>query len=328
MKDQGNALGTWNSIGPIAYSAGPLTAGLIIDRLGWKNIFVPVLIIAALSLLAVAKGIRREEAHSHTLQFLKAFDWLGALFLFGGTTLFVLFLSSRTITGAAPLTDLRLLGPCLLFFCLFFVQERRHTRPLVSFSLFRQGDFAFASIGAAVRMFVMSAISFLVPLYLSDIKSISFTVIGIIFAGHSASIMITLRLGGRLGDIWTSRWPVVISNGIQVFSMILLALLPQSSPLGWFITGLTIHGVGAGLSLAALHRSALHGVSSQSTGIAAGLYGMTRYGGSMLGTAVAGILLRWGLARELLTIAAYQQVFWLLAGICVVGILFGLRLRK
>ena len=77
-----------------------------------------------------------------------------------------------------------------------------------------------------------------------------------------------------------------------------------------------------------LHRSALHGVSSQNTGIAAGLYGMTRYGGSMLGTAVAGILLRWGLAGGLSTIAAYQRVFWILTGICVMGILLGLRLRK
>ncbi len=327
-KEKGRALGTWNSIGPIAFMVGPFTAGLIIDQLGWKTIFVPGLAIAAFSFLAVTKGIRREETPVDTAGFLKAFDWIGTLLLLGGTTLFVLFLSSRAITGVSPLTDLRLLGPCLLFFILFAIQERRHPHPLVSFALFRQGDFALASVSAAVRMFVMSATSFLVPLYLSDIKGVSATVIGTIFAGQSASIMLTLRLGGRLGDLWTSRWPVVISTATQVFAMGFLALLPESSPIGWFVTGLTIHGVGAGLSLAALHRSALHDVSSQSAGIAAGLYGMTRYSGSLVGTALAGILLRWGLIRDPLSIAAYQLVFWVLAAACVGGVALGWRLRR
>jgi len=327
-KEKGNALGTWNSIGPIAHMVGPFAAGLIIDRLGWKIIFVPSLVIAALSFLAVMKGISREEAPANTVGFLKAFDWIGALLLFAGTTFFVLYLSSRAITGVSPLTDLRLLVPCLLFFALFILQEKRHSHPLVSFDIFRQGDFALASISAAIRMFVMSATGFLVPLYLSDIKGVSATVIGTIVAGHSISIMVTLRLGGRLGDLWTSRWPVVISTATQVLAMGFLALLSESSPIVWFVTGLTIHGIGAGLSLAALHRSALHDVSSRSAGIAAGLYGMTRYSGSLVGTAVAGILLRWGLTRGLLTVAAYQIVFWVLAAVCVGGVALGWRLRR
>ncbi len=326
--EQGKALGTWNSIGPIAFMVGPFTAGLMIDQLGWKTIFIPALFISLASFFAVARGIQQEKKPSQQFDFLKIFDWIGALLLGAGIIFFVFYFSSRAITGVSPLMDLRLLVPSLIFFALFVFQEKRHAHPLVSLSLFRQGDFGLASTGAAVRMFVMSSLSFLVPLYLSDIKGLSATVIGTIFASHSAAIMVTLRLGGWLGDIWTSRWPVVISTLTQVASMIFLAMLSQSSPTGLFVAGLLAHGLGAGLSLAALHRSALRGTSSKNSGVAAGLYGMTRYGGSMLGTALAGMLLRRGLARGLVTVAAYQVVFWVLAGMCVVGVVLGWGLRR
>jgi len=324
--EKGKALGTWNSIGPVAFMVGPFAAGLMIDHLGWKTIFIPVLVVSLVSFLIVVKGTQREE-RPHW-DFLSTFDWAGTLLLCAGITLFVFYISSRAITGISPLMDLRLLIPSLLFFAVFVFQEKRHPRPLVSLSLFRQKDFGLASFGAAARMFVMSSIGFLVPLYLSDIKGLSATFIGIIFASHSASIMVTLYLGGWLGDIWTSRWPVVISSSTQLVSMVFLALLPQSSHTGWFVAGLLTHGLGAGLSLAALHRSAMAGVSSKRSGVAAGLYGITRYGGSMLGIALAGTLLMWGLARGLVTVAAYQVVFWVLAAMCVIGVVLGWGLRR
>jgi MFS family permease len=92
--------------------------------------------------------------------------------------------------------------------------------------------------------------------------------------------------------------------------------------------GLIGHGLGAGLSLAALHRAALEGVAPEQTGSAAGLYSMFRFGGSALGTALAGVILQFGLDRSALEIEAFQAVFWFMAGVALLGVVTAWGLRE
>jgi MFS family permease len=105
------------------------------------------------------------------------------------------------------------------------------------------------------------------------------------------------------------------------------AWLPGDLPLLWIIVGNVIHGFGAGLSLAPLHRTALSLIAPEQTGVAAGIYSMTRFGGSMLATALAGVILQNGLDRGLLALDAYQVVFSWLGGAGLFGIFLASRLR-
>jgi MFS family permease len=92
--------------------------------------------------------------------------------------------------------------------------------------------------------------------------------------------------------------------------------------------GLLGHGMGAGLNLAFLHLNALRSVPSSQSGAASGLYSMIRFGGSMIGGALCGVLLKMGFDRSLPRIEAYQFVFWIFVIIGVVGAVSSLRLRK
>jgi hypothetical protein len=55
---------------------------------------------------------------------------------------------------------------------------------------------------------------------------------------------------------------------------------------------------------------------------------MIRFGGSVFGTALGGVALQAGLDRALLPVAAYQMVFWFVAGVTLVGVLLGFGLRE
>ncbi len=327
-KGRGKALGTWNSVGPLAGIIAPLLGGFIVEHLGWRTIFFPVIGSALLALLAVWRQVPGADRSFVQPGFLRSFDWVGAGLLGTATISLVFYLSSRPITGVPPLQDWRLLSGSLLLFGGFIWWDKRQASPFVDLGILSSRNFSRASLGVAMRMFIMSGtIGFLMPLYLTDVWDLNAGRVGFILMLHAAALMLTMRLGGQLADLWGSRWPVMTGAAGQVVTMAYFALLPQTAPQSWVIGGLVAHGLVAGLSLAALHRAALSTVRPDQTGAAAGLYNMMRFGGSVVGIALAGVVLQQGLDRSLLVLEAYQGVFWFIAGMALLGVVIGWGLR-
>jgi EmrB/QacA subfamily drug resistance transporter len=326
--ERGKALGTWNSVGPIAAVVAPLLGGFLIDNLGWRMIFGPVLLVALAALLAVKMLVPPAERNFVQPGFLRTLDWGGVLLMGSAITMLLFYLSSRPITGIEPLQDWRLLALTVLSFAGFFFWERRRAHPFVALDIFKYRGFSRASIGGGIRMFTMSSIGFLMPLYLADIYDLNAVSIGTMIMLHAGALFATMRLGGQLADRWGSRWPVIVGSAVQTAMMIYFALLPDSMWLGWVVAGLIAHGLGAGSSLAAMHRAAMGRISAEQTGVAAGLYSMFRFGGTALGTALGGVILQYGLDQSLLTIQAYQLVFWFISGVALLGVVIGWGLRE
>lgn len=327
VTERGKALGTWNSIGPFTHMVGPLLAGLLIEVFNWRMIFVPVLLAAIVAFPAVQ---RRVPAARGKVQpgFLHRFDWGGVALLSVAMTTFFLYISSEHITGVAALRDWRLLALALFLFGGFVLWEKGRADPFVNLDIFAHRTFSQASLSAGARMFGLSSISFLTPLYLTDVHRLRAASIGLIVPLHSASLLATMRLGGQIADRWGSRWPVVAGMGVQAGSMVYFALLPGTASVGLVVFGLVIHGLGAGLSLAALHRAALGQIPQTQMGVAAGIYSMIRFSGTALSAALGGVILQQALDQAHAPVHAYQVVFWVTAGVVLTGMLIGLRLKE
>ncbi len=325
--ERGKALGTWNSIGPITGLVAPFAGGLLIDHLGWRMIFGPVLLVGVAALWVIREKVPHKQIRAQ-FNVLCAFDWGGVALLAIAVTTLTFYLSSPSITGVAALQDWRLLVAALLFFWIFIFWERRHASPYVALSIFANKTLSRASFIAGVRMFTMSGISFLIPLYLTDVHALSASSTGLVLMAHAGALLATMRVGGQLADRWTSRWPVTGGSIVQVGTMISFTLLPDTVPLWGVVIVVIVHGLGAGTSLAALHRASMGKIPQEQVGMAAGLYSMVRFTGTMLGPVVGGVALQQGLDRSLLPIEAYQTVFGLIAGVAVLGVVFGLGLRE
>jgi predicted MFS family arabinose efflux permease len=226
-----------------------------------------------------------------------------------------------------PLHDWRLLAGTLVLGLGFYLWERRHPNPFVDFVIFRNKTFNQVSIIGALRMVAMSAISFLIPLYLVDVHRADPVMVGTIVMVHGGALLLTIRLGGTLADRWGSRWPTIGGTASQVTVMLYYAFLPADASLWLVALGLLVHGLGSGLALTAMHRSAMSGVPEEQLGMAAGLYSMIRFGGLGLGTALCGVLLQSRLDQGLAAIAAYQGVFLIAAGVTIAGVIIALGLR-
>ena len=319
-------MGTWNLAFPLTGLAGPVLGGLLIDYVGWRSIFWPVLVVGVIALVMVRRRVPPLPGFAQP-DFLRRFDWGGVVLLGGTITSLLFYASSRAITGVASLRDWRLLAISMVLLASFIVWERRRLNPFVPLKLYLHASFTLASIIAGIRMFTMAGIRFLIPLYLVDIHDLSAAAIGLVMTSHAIPLLLLLRYGGQLSDRWGSRWPVLFSLSMQTAAMIYLAYLPQDASIWLVVLGVLGQSTGAGFSLAALHKASMTDISEEHTGVAAGLYSMLRFAGTVFGTALSGVVLQQGLDGGLIPLEAYQISFWFVAGVTLIGALLGSRLK-
>ena len=312
------AMGTWSSTGPATSMIAPLFGGFLIDNWGWHMIFVPSAIASFVALYMVRGRVPKLKPPQQP-GFLRRFDWLGLFLLSIAIISFIAYLSSRAITGIEPLRDWRLLILAVGFISVFIAWERKIVNPLVPFSIYRSTGFGRASIVAGIRMFLMSGVGLLLPLYLTDIYGLSAAQIGLYITFLAGSLLVMVRRSSRMADTRGKRLPISLGLGIQTIALILLALLPADLP-AWVIPPiLVVYGSGAGMSLAVLHRLAMDHVPKAESGTAAGLYSMGRFLGSTIGITLVGVFLQQALLRQP-EFAAYRLTFWFAACVAILGI--------
>jgi MFS family permease len=324
---RGRAMGTWNAAGPLTGAIGPIAAGVLIDALGWRTIFIPMLIAAGIAVVTLLLLVPADPPARREKRSIRGFDWPGMLLTATTLTGFVLFLSSRPVTGREPFTDWRLGLGFAVSAAVWIIWERRQKVPFVAVSLYGRPQFSIAAVCVSVRMLLLGALNFLVPLYAADVLGIPSAQTGIIITVHAAALLATMPFGGRLADVWNRRWAVTIGLSGQTLMMLLIAVLPGVSIVG-LVVPLAVHGASAGLSLASLHHVALHEVPKGSTGIGAGTYSMTRFVGSLLGASVMGIVLEAALSSAETIHAAYQRSFLVAAILGLVGVVPALAIRR
>ena len=317
--ERGKMMGIWNSIIPLTGLIFPYFGGLLVEQLGWRAIYPPIALAGLIALFLMQRFVPAQGQGRVDWAFLRAFDWLGVLLFSTAMIALLFFTSSRPVTGMAGLTDWRLLALCLLCCTGLLRWERQRQQPYINFQIFKNRNFTAVSLGAGLRMFLMSATSFVLPLYLTDIHQLSASLIGVAVSLQAGSLFVTSLVGGQVADRWGGRKPVLLSMVGLVAVMIALALAAATTPV-WLILALAgLHGLIIGLSLAPLHRASMQGIALAETGAAAGLYSMIRFAGQILGVAVAGVTLQKNLALAQAPIDAYQTVFWLYAVVAVLA---------
>ncbi len=328
--ERGKAFATWNMMGPIAGIAGPLIAGQLIDYATWEAIIWPLSIVVLASIITVYRLIPNEQPvkgrQARTV--LASFDWVGVLLFNLMICSLVFFTSSRPITGREPLTDLRLLLAAGIFLTCFIIYERKKSDPFINLSIFRNRNLSCASLSVSVRMMLLGGVLFAIPLLVTDIYGFSASATGLVLVLHSAALLLTMRLGGILIDRWKRRGQIILGLGIESVSMLIFAFMPAGAPVALIFSVVVLHGLGAGLCLAALHIYALSSVDSSNSGAAAGVYSMIRFSGSLFGAAFGGIILYSGMELHGISYEAYVPMFFFYFGISILGAASAFGLTK
>ena len=263
--ERGRVIATWSALSGLATAAGPLLGGLLVDRAGWRWVF---LINVPLALVAVGASLRNLPAHEASARSLgDGLDLGGALTGTAG-----LGLTGFGLIQAPQLSHL-LAAACVLLgiglLVAFAILESRQERPLLPLTLFEVRDFTVANLATLLVYAALSSTLFLVVVQLQDGSGYSALGAGAaIFPVTLLLLLLATRLGVLVRRFGARRLmtlgPLVAALGLLLFSRV-------GAPAAYatvVLPAAAVFGLGVVLTVAPLTSTVLGSVASTRAAIA------------------------------------------------------------
>ncbi|UCM91028.1 MFS transporter [Streptomyces marincola] len=272
--ERAKALGIWGAISSGGLVAGVLLSGVITELLHWRWIFGINVPLVALVLLATPRLLpadgRRERAGR--------LDLPGAALLTAGPLALVYGVveSSPAVVVAG-----------VLLLAAFVAVEARTRNPLVPLAFFRHRVRAVANAVTVLLSAALSTSFFLLTLYMQDMLGMGPLQAGLAFLPFCAALFLAISQVSRLIGALGPKYTALVGLACTAAGLAWLARLPDE---GTYVVdvlpGMAGIAAGMGIGLIALQNAALHGVTEDDAGTAAGVQRSVDQLGGALGLAV------------------------------------------
>jgi EmrB/QacA subfamily drug resistance transporter len=284
---RGRAIGQWTAGTTLAFLAGPLLGGVIVDTIGWRWVFVINVfpITATFILLAILKfkDVRQPGV---------SIDYLGAvLCVLGlGGPVYALIEQGRYGWSSPQIYIPFIIG--ILCFAGFIVRQRFAKQPLMPLSLFTVRNFAVGNISTALVYAALSIGGLIITIYLQQVAGWPATLAAL--ASLPISILnISLSswfgtLAGRYGPRWFMGFgPIVGGLGY-------LLMLMSSENLNYWtelLPGIILFGLGLSATVAPLTAAILGSISETQAGIGSAVNNAVSRIAGLIAVAFLGIII-------------------------------------
>ena len=280
-QQRARALGIWAGCNGLAFAIGPTIGGLLIDRFGWRSVFL-VVVPVGLAALCAAPWTVPESSDPRHRDFDAGAQVPGALAL---ACLCVAAIESARAVQVAAVA----LAVAIVSLILFLRIERsKGPSALVPLDLFSVREFRASVIATCGMTFGMYGTVFLLPLTwqsaggLGPIEAgIALTPMACVFLAVSPfSGPLVARLGSRL----------MTAGGVSIIGcgLLVIGLSADRTSLAAAETGLMLTGVGMGLATGPLMGAAVGSVPAERSGTAASVINVARMAGATIGVAALG----------------------------------------
>ncbi len=267
-----------------APAIGPTIGGWLTDNYGWPAIFYLNLIPGTLMLGALAWGLDREPAQ---FKLLRHGDWWGIGTMTVGLGSLIVFLeegnrhdwfNSRTISLLAA-TAVLFLGVCLVI-------ELRRAEPFINLRLLAQRNFGLGAIISLAFGLGMYGITFLLPMYLTQVQGYNAQQIGWTIMWSGAPQLVMMPVAAALLLRFDAR--ALLTVGLVLFSGSCFLNTTLTNLTGYDQLKLTqfIRALGMPLVIVPLTTLATGGIASEQSGSASALFNMLRNLGGSIGIAL------------------------------------------
>ena len=274
----------------VATIGGPVVGGFITEYLHWSLIFWINVPLGAVAFMMTHDLLRRLPRHERP----RELDILGAVLMVGAATTLML---AVTWGGHRYSWDSRIIVTLFLcslaFWFLFVLRQITAPEPFIPVAVMYDGvvrsatGAAFFANGTTVALTIFVAVYFQLALGISASRS------GIAIIALQGGATIAAMVAGRLmARIVHYRRIPMISLGVGVISLCLLALAPLKLPLTLIVALIVLVGCGIGPMFPTTIVAIQNAVPLHQLGIATGLLSFSRsLGGSLIVTAFSAIVL-------------------------------------
>jgi MFS family permease len=282
------AFGVISGLGGIGAAAGPLIGGVITTGISWRAAFVFQALVVA-TIVFLSRRMDDPLPSDPT----RPFDSVGAI-LSGVGMFCVVFGILQAGTNNVLLTVFLVVGAVFLaaFFLYTRSRERAGKEALLSTGLFRNRTCNLALVTQNVQWLVLMGTSFVVSVYLQEVRGYSAIKTGVIFTAATLGILASSLAAARLARRYSQKTLIVAGFVVTLAGIGLLLGLVRSSPSIWmFVPGLLLIGLGLGGMLTPSVNVVQSSFPEALQGEISGLSRSVSNLGSSFGTAIAGTIL-------------------------------------
>jgi EmrB/QacA subfamily drug resistance transporter len=275
---QGFAIGFTMGATYFGLSCGPLLGGLFTEHLGWRSLFLGLLLPGVVMIYLLYKRLHGDWKSAA----LEPFDIIGSLLMGFGVVLISIGLSllPTSIAIASLLTGAMLLA-------LFIYHELRCPHPLVRIRvMYSNRDFFNAFVASNLMYASYYPVFFLISLYLQLLLGLTPIEAGAVIFVQAIFMSIFAPVAGRFSDRYS---PAAISGVgclLQAIGFLLLLGLGADTWVLRIIIAVSFIGVGFGLFSTPNNTRALKSVDAGRLGIASALMNLARNFGNIFGSAM------------------------------------------
>ncbi|MGE4233512.1 MAG: DHA2 family efflux MFS transporter permease subunit [Bacteriovoracia bacterium] len=281
--ERAKALGYWGMGVIVGPAFGPTLGGWLTSLFGWRSIFLvnlPVGIVGVLLSLSILKRDRPDTEHH------KPFDFWGFLFLSVFLISFLLGLSKGehegwTSTYIAACGILALVG-----FTAFLTVEAINPHRIVDLTLFKYSTYSACILVTVVRSVALYGGTFLLPLYLQQLRGLDEVQSGVIMLWGSLFMGLVMPMSARLVEKVGPRILTVFGLFAVAFFMFLLRNIDANTSTWNIVFPTLIRGLGIGLIFTPITSVALNTVPKRSSGMASSMLNLIQQVGGSIGIAV------------------------------------------
>ncbi len=258
----------------LGLSLGPFLGGLLTQHFGWRSIFWANVPLAITVLLLVFWKLKGEWAEAR-----------GEKFDLPGSIIYALMLTSLMygLSRVPAPQSIWLIGLGLAGMALFLFWESRTASPVFRLSLFRRNTvFALSNLAALINYSATFAVSFLLSLYLQNVRGFSPQSAGMILLSQPIIQAFLSPFAGRLSDRIEPRVVASIGMSLTFAALVLLSFVNTATPLPFLVANLMVLGLGFALFSSPNTNAIMSSVDKRFYGIASATLGTMRLTGNML----------------------------------------------
>jgi len=325
--ERGQALGISVCAVYVGLSVGPFLGGVLTQYLSWRSIFFLMAPLGGGALFLAWTKLKLEWAEAK-----------GQRFDLAGSLLYALALVClmQGVSGLPEVRGLSLLGLGLAGLGVFVWWEQRVKSPIFAIGLLRTNRvFAFSSLAALIHYSATFAITFLMSLYLQNIKGLSPQNAGLLMMAQPVVMALLSPLAGRISDTIQPRVVASCGMALTCVGLALFSFLDQNTSLGYIVVSLCLVGSGYGLFSSPNVNAIMSSVETRFLGIAAGAVATMRILGQMVSLGIATCLFALFIGRVQITpqhypalVKSLHAAFVIFAGLCLLGIFASLARGK
>lgn len=295
-ENRGRAIGAWDALSAIAFAAGPVVGGLLVEHVSWRAAF---LIAPTLAVPAVVLAIRHvPESRDPGASRL---DLPGAVLASVGLAGIVYGLIRLPSAGISDPAVLAAFAAGLAALAGFVAVERRGRRPMVPPELFRSRGFGGASLFTLLFYMAATGSLYFVPFLMVQVHGYSAVAAGSTFLPFVAAALLIGRFSGGLLSRYGAR-PLLVVASLAVGAGLLLFTAPGADGGSYwtgFFPAMVVQGFGLALAIAPLTKAALDAVDHERAGLASGVNNAVCRLAGLLAVAGFGILVFAGFSAGL-----------------------------